>query len=73
MSLTISHWLMKHRPVASVPLTLLESTTVPPPRSPAAAYAGLSCGSPQAERAGVPFVEYLGRTLRGESEEKEQR
>src|SRR4051812_26202556 len=44
---------------------------VPPPRSPAAAYAGLSCGSPQAERAGVPFAEYLGRTLRAQHREDE--
>lgn len=70
MSLTISHWLTKHKPVAFVPATLAESTTVPPLRSPAAAYAGLSCGSPQTERAGVPLAEYLGRTLRGRQEDE---
>lgn len=49
---------------------LLALNEPPPPRSPAAAYAGLSCGSPQAERAGVPLAEYLGRTLRGRQEDE---
>jgi hypothetical protein len=41
-----------------------------PPRSPAAAYAGLSCGSPQAEQEGMGLAEYLGRTLRGRQEDE---
>lgn len=48
---------------------LLALNEPPPPRSPAAAYSGVSSGSPQAERAGVGFVEYLGRTLRGQHRE----
>jgi hypothetical protein len=70
VSLTISHWLTKHKPVASVPATLTESTAAEPLRSPAAEYSGVSSGSPQAERVGVGFVEYLGRTLRGQREDE---